>query len=71
MIPPINQAMSPEKGGTPLTAAIPKQSGTATKKTTIPAGISDFRLLNLRLIFFCGMGVIIAYLIVIYLLISN
>jgi hypothetical protein len=52
MIPPINPAISPEKGGTPLTAAIPKQSGTATKKTTIPAGISDFRLLNLRLIFF-------------------
>ena len=49
-IPPIIPAIRPENGGTPLTAAMPKHSGTATRKTTIPAGMSDLRLLNLRFI---------------------
>jgi hypothetical protein len=35
-------AISPENAGTPLTAAIPKHSGTATKNTTSPAGRSVF-----------------------------
>jgi hypothetical protein len=33
--------MIPEKSGAPDASAIPKQRGTATKKTTIPAGISE------------------------------
>jgi S1-C subfamily serine protease len=33
-------AINPENSGAPLANAIPKQSGTATKKTTILAGKS-------------------------------
>jgi hypothetical protein len=32
--------MIPAKGGAPLATAIPKHSGSATKKTTTPASIS-------------------------------
>lgn len=39
-IPPIIPAMRPENAGTPLTAAMPKHKGTATKNTTRPAGKS-------------------------------
>ena len=42
-IPPTIPAMSPENKGAPLAKAIPKQSGRATKNTTILAGISAFK----------------------------
>jgi len=45
-IPPIIPAISPENNGAPLAKAIPKQSGRATKKTTILAGISAFKFFN-------------------------
>src|SRR5690606_7441456 len=38
--PPITPEIKPEISGAPLAKAIPKQSGKATKKTTIPDGIS-------------------------------
>ena len=36
-IPPITPAIIPENGGAPEATATPKQSGNATKKTTIDA----------------------------------
>jgi hypothetical protein len=42
-IPPIAPANNPEINGAPDANAIPKQSGTATKNTTILAGISLFK----------------------------
>jgi hypothetical protein len=39
-IPPIIPAIRPENRGAPLANAIPRQSGKATKSTTILAGIS-------------------------------
>ena len=42
-IPPMIPAIKPEKSGAPLARAIPKQRGSATKKTTILAGMSDFK----------------------------
>lgn len=42
-IPPQIPAMSPENTGASLAKAIPRQSGTATKKTTTPAGMSCFQ----------------------------
>ncbi len=49
-IPPIIPAINPDKGGASLAKAIPKQSGNATKKTTILAGISFFKYLNIKII---------------------
>ena len=45
-IPPIIPAIMPENSGAPEAKAIPKQSGNATKKTTILAGISFFIFFN-------------------------
>ena len=39
-MPPTIPATRPENGGAPLARAMPRQSGTATKKTTMPAGRS-------------------------------
>ena len=33
-------AMTPEKGGAPEATAMPRHSGTATRNTTTPAGMS-------------------------------
>jgi hypothetical protein len=38
--------LSPENNGAPLANAMPKQSGNATKNTTILAGISALKFLN-------------------------
>ena len=48
-IPPTIPEINPEKRGAPLADAIPKQRGSATKKTTILAGKS---LLKVEKIFF-------------------
>jgi len=48
-IPPIIPAIIPENKGAPLARAIPRQRGIATKKTTILAGISDFKLFKKEL----------------------
>jgi hypothetical protein len=42
-IPAITPQIIPAKGGAPLATAMPKQSGNATKKTTIPDKRSDFK----------------------------
>ena len=47
MIPPIIPAIIPENSGAPDARAIPRQSGTATKNTTILAGRSLFSSLNM------------------------
>ena len=39
-MPPTIPAMRPENADTPLTAAIPKHNGTATRNTISPAGKS-------------------------------
>jgi hypothetical protein len=49
MIPPTIPAMIPEKSGAPDARAIPRQSGTATKNTTILAGMSLLSSLNMFL----------------------
>ena len=49
IIPPIIPAIKPEKSGAPLASAIPQQSGTATKKTTILAGRSCCQCLKIFL----------------------
>ena len=46
IIPPIIPAIKPENNGAPLASAIPKQRGSATKKTTILAGMSLFKFDN-------------------------
>ena len=46
IIPPIIPAIRPENSGAPLAKAIPKQSGSATKNTTILAGMSLFKFEN-------------------------
>jgi hypothetical protein len=46
IIPPTIPAISPENNGAPLANAIPKHNGSATKKTTILAGISAFKFFN-------------------------
>lgn len=43
-VPPIIPAIIPEKSGAPDASAIPRHKGTATRKTTILAGISYFKL---------------------------
>ena len=45
-IPPTIPAIRPENNGAPLAKAIPKHKGSATKNTTILAGISDFKFLK-------------------------
>lgn len=42
-VPPIIPAIIPEKSGAPDASAIPKQSGMATRNTTIEAGRSLFK----------------------------
>jgi len=44
MIPPTIPAINPYIRGAPEANTIPKQRGNATKKTTILAGKSDFKL---------------------------
>ena len=46
-IPPMIPAIRPENRGAPLAKAIPKHKGRATKNTTIPAGMSFFKFLNI------------------------
>ena len=46
MTPPTIPAIKPENNGAPLARAIHKQSGKATKKTTILAGKSAFKFLK-------------------------
>ena len=50
-IPPTTPDIIPEKSGAPEAKAIPKHSGSATKKTTKPEEKSDLRFAK-RLIFF-------------------
>ena len=50
-IPPITPVMIPANGGAPLATDIPKQSGRATKKTTMPDNKSDLMLLLFIFIF--------------------
>ncbi len=45
-MPPTIPAMMPAKRGAPDARAIPKHKGSATKKTTNPAGRSSLRYLN-------------------------
>ena len=45
-MPPTMPAMIPAKSGAPEANAIPRQSGTATKNTTMLAGMSCLRCLN-------------------------
>jgi hypothetical protein len=42
-MPPTIPAIKPDKGGAPEATAIPKQSGSATKKTTRAEGKSSLR----------------------------
>lgn len=44
-MPPMIPEIIPANGGAPLATAIPKQSGSATKNTTIPASISALKYL--------------------------
>ena len=46
-IPPTIPAINPEKSGAPLANAIPKHNGSATKNTTILAGMSFLIYLNI------------------------
>jgi hypothetical protein len=48
MIPPTIPAIIPENKGAPDANAIPKHNGSATKKTTKPAGKSSFKYLKLK-----------------------
>jgi hypothetical protein len=43
MMPPMIPLMMPAKGGAPLATAIPRQRGSATRKTTMPARRSALR----------------------------
>jgi len=45
-MPPTIPAMMPENNGAPDARAIPKHNGTATRNTTILAGMSYLRFLN-------------------------
>jgi hypothetical protein len=47
IMPPTIPAINPENKGAPLASAIPKHNGSATKKTTILAGMSFFKYLNI------------------------
>ncbi len=47
-IPPMTPAIKPANGGASLATAIPKHSGNATKNTTILAGKSFFKYLNIE-----------------------
>ena len=55
-VPPIIPEIIPENKGAPDASAIPKQSGSATKKTTKPAGKSFFKYLNVK-----PLGILIDY----------
>ena len=57
-VPPTIPAMMPENRGAPDANAIPRQSGTATRNTTILAGISYFKFLN-RLVLFIRVNLMI------------
>lgn len=46
--PPIIPEIKPDIKGAPLASAIPKHRGSATKNTTIPAGISLSNLENIE-----------------------
>ena len=48
-IPPITPVMIPANGGAPLATDIPRQSGSATKKTTIPDNASA--LISVKIVF--------------------
>jgi cell envelope opacity-associated protein A len=50
--PPIIPAINPEKTGASDAKAIPKHKGTATKKTTRPAGKSCFQVFEKTFIFY-------------------
>ena len=50
--PPTIPAKIPESGGAPDANAIPKQSGNATRNTTIPEGIFSFIPPNKVFVFF-------------------
>ena len=45
--PPTMPAISPDTGGTPHAIAMPRQSGSATRKTTKPATLSSFAWPNM------------------------
>ena len=45
-MPPTMPAIKPENSGAPLASAIPRQSGRATKNTTILAGMSVLKWVN-------------------------
>jgi hypothetical protein len=49
-IPPIIPAIKPANGGASLATAIPKHNGSATKNTTILAGRSFFKDLNISIL---------------------
>ena len=56
--PPTIPAKIPESGGAPDANAIPKQSGNATRNTTIPEGIfSLFRRIKCLFFFFHCMNI--------------
>jgi hypothetical protein len=52
-IPPTTPATTPENKGAPEASAMPRHSGNATKKTTIDAGTSAFKLSFNSLKLFC------------------
>lgn len=54
-IPPMIPEIMPLKKGAPDARAIPKHRGSATKKTTIPAGRSCLIVLNMKTRF-CGLS---------------
>jgi hypothetical protein len=49
-IPPITPAIMPANSGAPLARAIPRHSGSATKKTTRPDNKSVFKYVSLDFI---------------------
>jgi hypothetical protein len=51
IMPPTMPDIKPLKKGAPEANEIPRQSGSATKKTTSPAGRSFFKYLKVKFIF--------------------
>ena len=56
MMPPTIPEMIPEKRGAPEARAMPKQRGTATRKTTIDAGMSFLKFEKLKYFFIRVVG---------------
>ena len=60
-MPPTIPEIIPDIIGAPEANATPRHKGSATKKTTIPAGISLFKLLNIGYKIFYNMQLIYSF----------